>query len=204
MDRYRFPAGIVALEVGDFMGDDRHDLAVLLETGRVHFLEQIEGEFREARIVDSGFHESFRSLQGGELTGTAMSPRLVRSRISAAPKEDVVIYAPASGQIQVIVPYLPETDASSGAAAPLVVTLDYLGELGAVLPMRLNDDALDDLIVVGRGRDLLSFTLSEPLRTYVVDSDRHDEDADLTDGECNIRHAEGKCTLWAAIQNANL
>ncbi len=71
----------------------------------------------------------------------------------------------------------------------------------AVLPMRLNGDALDDLVVLSEGRVAPTVLLTAPQSTFVVNSTGDGGDSNLNDQICN--DGTGRCTLRAAIEQAN-
>ena len=73
-------------------------------------------------------------------------------------------------------------------------------EIVDVLPMRLNKDGLDDLVILTRnGGPVVS--LSRPQTIFVVNSTANDPDAGPGNGVCLT--AAGNCTLQAAIGEAN-
>lgn len=67
--------------------------------------------------------------------------------------------------------------------------------------MRLNGDALDDLVTLVEGQPAPIVALSDPVRTFIVTSYLDAPDKTPGDGVC--KPAEGGCTLRAAIQEAN-
>jgi CSLREA domain-containing protein len=78
----------------------------------------------------------------------------------------------------------------------LTVSLDTDGAVVAVLPLRLNADALSDLVVLKDGSTAPSVVLTAPMATLVVNST-----ADTDDGACTS--TPGGCTLREAINAAN-
>jgi len=70
-----------------------------------------------------------------------------------------------------------------------------------ILPMRLNADPLDDLVLLLPGTAGPSPLLSGPRSTFTVNSTGDDGDANLSDGVCGT--PTGECTLRAAIEQAN-
>ena len=82
---------------------------------------------------------------------------------------------------------------SSPVTRPVVLSRESIPL--AVLPMRLNPDAVDDLVVVERGRAEPFVLLSKALATYEVNAAD-----DVNDGLCDAGH----CSLREAIIAANL
>jgi CSLREA domain-containing protein len=73
-------------------------------------------------------------------------------------------------------------------------------EPAAVLPMRLNGNALSSLVVLNRGRSSPAIVFTTTA-TFTVNSTGDASDATPGDGVCD--DGGGNCTLRAAIQEAN-
>ncbi|MBI3949340.1 MAG: right-handed parallel beta-helix repeat-containing protein [Acidobacteria bacterium] len=71
----------------------------------------------------------------------------------------------------------------------------------AILPMRLNGDAVSDFVILTRNQSAPMVALSAPMTTFTVNSTGDGGDSDLSDGICN--DGMGNCTLRAAIEQAN-
>lgn len=173
--------GITLLAAGDFISDPATDLAVLGSDGTLRILlrDPKDGGWSEGEAVP---------LPGGPMSrGT----RLVRARVSSLPHDDVIVVDDVDRRVLI----LGEDDPGSGLHEGGLVTwaaLDVLDEPAAVLPMRLNADALSDLVVLtGTGA---AVTLTGPLSIFVVNSNN-----DANDGFCNAAH----CSLREAIIAAN-
>ncbi len=139
-----FPSPITALAVGDFLGTQRPCLSLLLQDGSLHTLS-IPDDAESLRRVSRSLEE----WQGQSVMQSAWteSARLVKARFSGKPADDLIIIDSTGARLDVV-----KLDALRGEAADQ--RLNKLGlesAAAAVLPMRLNADALTDLVVLRRG-----------------------------------------------------
>jgi CSLREA domain-containing protein len=111
-------------------------------------------------------------------------------------------------RIDVISPPSPEDAADEGGARSLSAglfsssaALEVSGEPVAVLPMRLNEDGVSDLVVLRSGSITPAVVLSAPALSLTVNSNGDTGDASPGNGIC--ADSNGNCTLRAAIQEAN-
>jgi hypothetical protein len=162
--RHAFGAEVVALALGDFRGVSRTEIAVLDATGTVHLLGRPKAAARwaaEALFVRPG---------GAALTGAA--GQLVRAKVSSLPQDDLLVLDPATRQLHLLLGDPTQVQAGQilpGAGTlPLMTALETAAALLAVLPMRLNRDALDDLVVLQAGQDAPSVLLTVPVNTFIV------------------------------------
>jgi len=132
----------VSIAFGDFTGRGIGELAVLASDGT---LELIEGATAKPIFnIETG-------VQGG---------KLVVATATTTGGDDLLVVEPEARQLQVL---------AGGASLELRATLNVDGAPIDVLPMRLNPDALDDLVVL---RDAtgpaIAVTPSAPVSTYTV------------------------------------
>lgn len=76
-----------------------------------------------------------------------------------------------------------------------VATFDVEGGVASVVPLRLNLDALSDMVVLGNGSNSPTILLTEPLLTFTVNT--------LSDGASNCLQPGQDCTLREAIELSN-
>ncbi|MBX3292159.1 MAG: VCBS repeat-containing protein [Acidobacteria bacterium] len=127
-------------------------------------------------------------IQDTKLIGSASrqeSRKMVKVRVSTSGREDLALIDHEALHI-----YL-WPDEKRGIAAD-VVSFDAASSPTAVLPMRLNQDALSDLVVLQEGSSIPSVLMTAPATTYVVNSTA---DSNTCSG--------GTCTLRGAIIAAN-
>lgn len=192
VDGRAMPTELTAVSIGDFSGDHRRELAALDAGGRLALLTP------EARVALDGWRSE-------ELGGVASSSEaiLVRGRCSFLPKDDLLVLAPEGEGLQVVNHVGREQVAGAPASAGdglVAAGVDGSSDGIAVLPMRLNVDALDDLVVLcADGTIRVHHTTAA--RSFVVDDPGDDMDSSTTDGKCLTE--AGKCTLRAALQETN-
>jgi CSLREA domain-containing protein len=212
-----FDFTITALAIGDFVWDETHqtDIALLAEDGAIRILANPHraainaGAHGEAPVQESSTDALTvpaavpgRPLMLAEWPSqwltTNLWPQasgLVRVKISSLPSDDLMVLDHAHHQVHVLT-----TDSGpriSDKAPRHTVALDVIGQPVAVLPMRLNVDALSDLVILCEGSSAPAVTLTAPLATFTVNST-----ADTDDGTCDSA-TPGGCTLREAINAAN-
>jgi uncharacterized repeat protein (TIGR01451 family) len=139
---------IASVAIGDFTGDLRQEIAVLSDDGICHV-------FARTSQRGSSWHEESAvtlALHKNELA--AASRILSVARISSSPKDDLLLLDQSSRQLQILInesaTVTDESDDKAIASSTLQVasTIDFDGEPVAVMGMRLNSDALSDLVVL--------------------------------------------------------
>ena len=87
------------------------------------------------------------------------------------------------------------------APSSVPVSLNLDNEPVAVLPMRLNADALTDLVILESGTGGATVAVTAPAHIFTVNSTGDGPDSDTSDDICD--DGTGDCTLRAAIMQAN-
>lgn len=129
------------------------------------------------------------------LTGAAASnlPRkMFRARVSAGQADDLILLDAVSNQIKIV------SQIKTGDQKPQTEIVSFDAETApvAVLPLRLNPDALHDLVVLREGAGAAAIVLSQPALTLTVNTT-----ADDPGGSC-LQPGQ-PCTLRNAIESAN-
>jgi CSLREA domain-containing protein len=186
------PFAITSLALGDFIGDEAHrtDIALLSDDGVVHVVQPEKTPWPEARplrfeISNSGFKPP--------LTGTQM----IRANISSLPTDDLLVLDQGNYQLHILSDLRPET---SDLTLNQSAIRHPPSAIVAVLPMRLNMDALSDLVILREGSTAPSVAMTAAAMTFTVNSTADTGDA-TPDGVCD--DGAGNCTLREAIQEAN-
>jgi hypothetical protein len=135
VERHALPFVIRALVAGDFTGDGRPDLAVASADDVIHVFATSPGNLGDGRFATPPDGWTFDTAS---MRIQARADRLVRARLTSRAAHDLLAVDRAGGQVRMI--------ALTGGARSQVVA-----RAGAVLPMRLDTDARDDLVVLGPG-----------------------------------------------------
>ena len=225
VEQRSFPFTIASIVVGDFTGSPWREIALLAEDGTVHLLEAGDrkvkalGEPSQSsppgpRIGDWRLEAVFTMPQVRGLNARAAAPRLVKARVSSLPHDDLLVINGPSHQLHILIGGSVLDHQTGTSRSP--VTLDALGEPVAVLPMRLNADALSDLVILQGGiSNRPTVVETQAAQTYTVNKTGRSGDGNESDGICDTGHIHnegpdghthtltGICTFPAAIQQAN-
>src|SRR5206468_1331550 len=154
-------------------------------------------------------------LQPDAQTEVYAGPALVRARVSVSGFDDLLVIDRASHQVHIVspqydpvaIPIRRDSDTQGPTevdALSSVTTLDVEAEPIAILPMRLNADALSDLVVLkSSSASPLAVTLTVAARTFTVNSSGDAVDVNPGDGICETAPGNGVCTLQAAVREVN-
>ena len=186
VDERVFPASIIALAPGDFVGEPQIDLALLTADGAAQVLENQHltstgvgtaaraGASRERvkPVEQWTAKEIYRSLNTQSLGNRpANSPRLFNARLSSSTHDQLILAGGSSRRLLILnwenEPNrrlsLKHSMTGEGAAA-----LDLTGEPLAILSLRLNSDAMSDLAILQLGSPALTFAQTAPQATFTV------------------------------------
>jgi CSLREA domain-containing protein len=207
VSQHLFASEVRALAVGDFAGDARSDLAVLTGEGEVQVLWSEVGKKRRAAGDAAAQTSSAVSRRSDEAVRLSSTARLLFTARVASPKDALLALGGDGRQVQVVT---DEATAQAGTEEQ-VATLPHLrvstsletggGGAVAVLPMRLNGDAIDDLVMLTEGAGEPLMLMSTPAHVFAVNSAGDGADSNPADDICD--DGTSNCTLRAAIQQAN-
>lgn len=205
--RRTFDFQIKALAIGEFIKSENRspEIALLADNGRVHLLEN-EGSdslagWRKTKTVSLP-----ADLSGGDL------PVMLTARVSARSVDTLVIGI--EKQIHLLTSDFTNPRSQTEPVHydtqtfELQSSLDATSKIRAILPMRLNIDALSDLVVMKDDSVAPTVVQTVPMATFEVDTTSLDADFE-NNGICCIGPlVAGSCTsgcsLRAAIEQGNL
>jgi uncharacterized protein (TIGR03437 family) len=207
------PFAVTALAVGDFTGNQPSTLALLSSDGMVRVLERKTEDGRWGNLIGEmavGDHTEASAVAASS-PPRVLASLLVRARVSSRAVDDLIVVDRSHRQLHVLMGETltrreGETAIDDSAPPRAPVTLDVAGEPVAVLPMRLNVDALSDLVILKSGSEAsLAIAETAVVRTFVVNLTTNQSDPLLSDNKCDIDlTAPGdQCTFPAATQQAN-
>lgn len=157
--RRTFSFNIKSVAIGDFTADFQSGLSLLSDDGAVYLLS---GTIKKDKRNDRVEMRAIELLSRGPWPAAS---QLVCARVSSVPADSLLVLDSANHKLHIVVrsadPRLQDSSAES-------VSLDVEDEPMAILPMRLNVDALSDLVVLRKGQSTPTIVMTEPLATFVV------------------------------------
>lgn len=160
---------ITSLAIGDFTGDLRNEIAMLSDDGKCHVVS------RGKSSKGVGWKETSAAALPLSRTSSPVGspPVLVPLRISSSQKDDLLLLDQAGRKLHMIINESASASEIAGkgpASASLRVAgaLDIDGEPVAVIGMRLNVDALSDLVVLKSDDSAPTVIPTTPAATFTV------------------------------------
>ncbi|MBI4749351.1 MAG: hypothetical protein HY774_12740 [Acidobacteria bacterium] len=186
-----FPQALTSVAVGNFTGGQALDVAVLDTAGSLHiFTGDMASHSTRASIQEStGSLGNWRDET--RFLGSQVA-RLTSVKISSLPYADLLA-TDTTRRMRLL------TGSAAHTFEPVELTL--FNEVVDVLPLKINGDGLEDLVVFQTGEVPLMRLVTLPMATFMVNSTGNGADSNTADGVCN--DGSGNCTLRAAIQQAN-
>jgi hypothetical protein len=189
-----FSSALKSVAAGNFTGDFKTDLALLFEDGTVQVLSRAKEQPQSIKSwkVDRAVSGSWQNAK-----------QLIRAKVSTLPHDDLVIPDSAGHRLQILAGTSESDSRSRGMIA--TASLEAASEPVAMLPMRLNSDALSDLVILEAGHiaPTASFTIASA--TVTVDSNTDVDDGDTTSiaNLMSSKGVDGMISLREAITAAN-
>ena len=184
-----FPAAIVSIAVGDFIGNQQSSIAALTDDGTLQVLSRSKDVVSESAIqkAATGYGDrlvinqellkeyeddgrsklsdeknekptrTFADWHSSELSSGQWSRagQLAAVRVSGLPGDDLLVVDPGNRQLHILTQGRRQTKAQVSDAVSTQFnseSLEVEGAPVAVLPMLLNGDALQDLVVLREGQ----------------------------------------------------
>lgn len=211
LSRRTFDFRIEVVAVGEFIKSESGELeiALLANDGKIHLLEK-EGENTHIskRVVDLS-----NTLNNVRVSASDL-PVMLTARVSARSIDTLVVGF--DKQIHLLTSDFTnprsETEAVNYDAQKfeLQTSLDATEKITAILPLRLNIDALSDLVVMKDNSVAPTVVQTAPMATYTVVSAGTDPDGNVNQAICATPPCDvttglcsGPCTLRAAIEQGN-
>jgi hypothetical protein len=171
VERHALSSEILSLAAGEFTGDAGTDLALLLTDGAVRIVDPATG--RESVPASPQVILSVGpAALGGDTRGAA---KLIAANVSAHRADDLVLSDSAHRRVHLLTLHSGRQSGTMDDRAPpmetanwLAVPLEMEAAPVAVLPMLLNGDALDDLVLIDEGSPAPAVALTSPVSTFTV------------------------------------
>lgn len=192
--RRSFSSALKSVTTGDFTGDFKTDLALLFEDGTVEVLSPAKQRTQNVKNwrIDRTASSSWPNAK-----------ELVRAKVSTLPHDDLVIVDSAGRQLQILADARQVDSRSRGLIA--TASLEAASVPVAMLPMRLNSDALSDLVILEAGHiaPVSSFTIASATVTVDSTTDVNDGDTSSIANLMSSKGVDGVISLREAITAAN-
>jgi hypothetical protein len=165
---HTFESSIRALTFGDFSGTGKAGIAVLTEQGNLYEYGRNDSRSEVARNERPGNRWQSRLVASGLSAETFLVP----ARLTSAPLDSLAFTDTRTRELCVVT--LNEESATLNLAAESaspndpVIRLSSSEELTALLPMRLNGDALGDLVALKASGSPLAFIETQAQTVYTV------------------------------------
>ena len=210
LSRLTFDFKIGAMAIGDFIREEKGlktEVALMADDGSVRLFENVA----ESENLSAVWRERERILLAENISDDSFL--MLTARVSARPIDTLIV---AGGErihllTSDILPPKSEAEMIKFGTQNfnLEATFNTVGRTKAVLPLRLNVDALSDLVVLRENSALPTIVQTAPNSVFQVTSDANISDGDLNDGICAIPPCPaglpctGPCTYLAARQQAH-
>lgn len=190
-NRFLFAFDIKAIVAGDFAGTHETGFALLSSDGTVFVASNNPAQKSGQKKKKKKISEAERMGQWSGATGLACA------RLSTGPADDLLVLDGAEHEIRILMAApsaTVRTAAMRTVAMRAAASLETESEPLAALPMRLNGDALSDLVIIQSDHIAPAVVKTTAAQTFTVNkADDHDDSA------CD----SGDCTLREAINAAN-
>jgi parallel beta-helix repeat protein len=199
IESFSFPSKILSVTVGNFLSGGQRDLAVLLESGNIQLLRRTENglESEPGRNLEISRH-----LPTFDPTGFFS---ILAARVATSPRDELIVLGNQGKRFGVL-SFENQDDLNRSSQIEVsTARFDSEGEVRAFLPMRLNKDAFDDLVVATTGKNMLNIISSRSGNVFIVNETGDEDDADYEDNLCDtdLEADDLQCTLRAALSQAS-
>lgn len=200
IDHRKFDFSLRSIIAGDFIGDSRREIALLGDDGSVHAL----GDAKVKKSKPQSWSLARLKMESLSADRWPLADEIVCSRMSSLAGDTILVLDSLSSSVG-IVEAKKETKKKKGnesaSASNVPVELQLESAPVAILPMRLNRDAITDLVVLQSAKAAPVIIPSAPTLIFTVGSNGDGGDNNPGNGVCD--DGGGNCTLRAAIQEAN-
>jgi uncharacterized repeat protein (TIGR01451 family) len=162
-----FPAKIKSVVIGQFLARGINDIALLTADGSVSVLSKKKNN-GQVKIKSASEWSQVVIAQSDNLKAS----HLIRGRMSTSSTDELILVEPAKHRLQILTDNSqdasPQTTFTTTMHARDAVSFDLDNEPVALLPMRLDADALDDLVILRKNQSLPLTVVTQTAMTYTV------------------------------------
>lgn len=203
-----FAFSIVSVAIGDFAGDASQEIALLSDDGAARLIVKAaprngESTWRESSATMTAFTPK-------KTAGNLPARILVPLRISNSPKEDLLVMDASSHQLHILIneAATSQTETAPPAQASsrlrVAASLDVEGEPVDLLPMRLNVDALSDLVLLRNNQNAPAIVMTSAAAVFNVSNTNDSGAGSLRDAISSANSNPGADTINFAIPGAGI
>ena len=172
VSKLALPATPRSIAIGKFNADQSSATAILMEDGRVEMAGVGDAQTGKLRAL------KVRSVAQG---GAGIEARLIRAKVSGRAGDDLILVDQAASRLRILAgaENPAASDVAQGGAsdiAPVDLAVDDTPI--AVLPMRLNVSARNDLVVLRRGHPNASIVPAQFDSVFTVTTTGDDDDSE--------------------------
>ncbi|HSF24169.1 MAG TPA: VCBS repeat-containing protein, partial [Blastocatellia bacterium] len=193
-----FPSAIASIATGNFTGHHDSDVALLTADGTLFLLAE-----SASRRGDNAGWEA-KGMAVGAWPGATS---IVRARVSGSKADDLILVEPGGRRLHLMAQETVDADSLSGtqAQARVNVSIPVDGEPSAVLPMRLSEHALNNLVMLRKGQIAATSVQPAVAMTFLVTTTTDNGD-DMAPTPGSLREAilDANANLGADTINFNI
>ncbi|HEX8090733.1 MAG TPA: FG-GAP-like repeat-containing protein, partial [Blastocatellia bacterium] len=206
--RLSFAFSILSAAIGDFTGSASQDVALLSEDGSARLMTRTAARNGESAWLESS--ATLLPLASKKNANDAPARLLTPLRVSASANDDLLVIDATGHQLHILIAESATTqsESASPAQAParfrLSASLDVEGEPVDALPMRLNADALSDLVVIRNDQAAPAVLLTAPSAIFTVTNTNDSGAGSLRDAISSANSNPGSDTINFNIPGAGI
>jgi uncharacterized repeat protein (TIGR01451 family) len=166
IEQQSFSFTILSVALGNFVSDREHrtDIALLGDDGTVHVVNKEKGKRKKVKGGDEDEWTSQILWTSDQRLAT--SDRLIRAKVSSLPTDDLVLLDRANNRLYIFATDDEQRTNDKGPMTP--ASLEASSKPVAATSMRLNGDALSDLVILQEGHSTPVFVTTAVAATYTV------------------------------------
>jgi hypothetical protein len=171
VSKLAMPAMPRSIAIGKFSGSQSSETAILMEDGRIEMAGVGDAQSVKLRAL------KIRSVAQG---GAGIETRLMRAKVSGRAGDDLILVDQAAGRLRILIGAdSPAVNSGAQAVASDAAPIDLAVDTPiAVLPMRLNVSARNDLVVLRRGHLNASIVPAQFDSVFTVTTTGDDDDSE--------------------------
>lgn len=201
VERTSFSGEVRALAIGNFTDRRHSQVAVLLDSGAVYMASDKPDQTAARR---SNVGRSISTTLQSELyrdAGSSDSTGLLRAKVSSSLNDDLIVFGAGNRRLEVLGRNTIKSSNAETSFDDGQVVFELDSPLINAIPMRLNGDALSDLVVLRQGISTPAFIESQPEATFTVTSNGDNGPGTLRDAILNANRNAGADIILFSVSS---